>query len=98
MHAETETIRQQQSQADEPTVFHYISNKDIESDVPSVALCGEEVRSGADRIIRPRGHSSWIVCPICEFIHSMSDDEPRLEQWLQGIEQLEKNGKGTSHE
>lgn len=88
----------QRDTSDEPTMLHYVLNSEMNSVTSSIALCGAQVRSGSDRITRPKGHDSWVVCPICEFLVSMSDDKPRFKQWMKGTYQLKKNAKEASHE
>ncbi|MCI1868710.1 hypothetical protein [Bifidobacterium crudilactis] len=92
LHAEPETLRQQQSRSDEPTMFHYLARGETTS------LCGTHM--SREEIILPehRGHGPWVVCPICEFIYSLRGDEQRLRQWITGTYQLGKNRKEHTHE
>lgn len=92
MHAETHTQTQQQQHTDEPTIFHYLPKGQ------STALCGHHVPLNNRIKGEGTGEGSWVVCPICEFICSMSDDKPRFKRWLTGTYQLEKNAKEHNHE
>jgi hypothetical protein len=98
LHAEPGTLRQQQSHADEPTMFHYANTRDLKAGIPTNAVCGVQIRPGSDCAIGATGVNSWIMCPICEFIYSLRGDEQRLRQWITGTCQLEKNQKEHAHE
>lgn len=87
LRTQTQNIRKEDSSR---SVYHYFFKGDLGLSRPAVALCGARLEPG-NFAISKSANRTWVVCPICEFIHSLTGEESSLRDWLSGTYQLEKN-------